>query len=70
MVPFTDYHDNSGDGGETFWPTYGGHHTTESYRGIFYDNDIPQNAQRAELGSRALRSSENLDNNQYKRDTQ
>ena len=36
---FSDYHDNSGDGGSGFCPVYGCTFRLDSMSGIFHDND-------------------------------
>ena len=37
-----DYHDNSGDGGSSFWPDYGRRWSNMSGGGMFCDNDHPK----------------------------
>ena len=49
---FSDYHDNSGDGGSSFWPIYGSLGRNEMTCGIFCDNDCPKTLYTSGLGSR------------------
>ena len=47
----SDYHNNDGDGGSSFWPEYGCHGTYTSSAGIFSDNDRSKTERSPNVGS-------------------
>ena len=49
---FSDYHDNSGDGGSSFWPEYGCGWGESTICGIYFDNDSPMTSSGPIVGSK------------------